>query len=108
MDIGAAVSSRTGVSNRQIAELFDFETSDAFSETERAVLRLASAMTATPGPVPRELIDALRRELTERQIVELVSIVAWENYRSRFNRAFGVAAEGYAADGVCVIPHARS
>ncbi len=35
----------------------------------------------------------LRRHLTERQLVELTTAIAWENYRARFNRGFDVASD---------------
>ena len=86
-------------------ELAQFETSDAFNDLERLVLRLAGSMTATPANVPDDLIAALRGHLSDRQIVELVSSIAWENCRARFNRAFDVKAAGFSRGAFCVLPH---
>jgi alkylhydroperoxidase family enzyme len=104
MDIGSAVSRNDGVPERQLKELADFERSDAFTELERAVLRFATHLTLTPADVPDGVFDALRPHLTPPQLVELTSAIAWENYRSRFNRAFAIEAEGFTAGGVCVVP----
>jgi 4-carboxymuconolactone decarboxylase len=104
MDIGSAVGRNEGVTERQLTELADFEHSDAFDDLEKAVLRFATHLTLTPADVPNEVFDALRPHLTPRQLVELTSAIAWENYRSRFNRAFGVGAEGFADGGVCAVP----
>src|SRR5262245_6589509 len=104
MDIGSAVSRKEGLSERQLAELADFEHSDAYNHLEKAVLRFATHLTQTPAEVPDEVFDALRPHLTPAQLVELASAIAWENYRSRFNRAFAVEAEGFAQEGVCAVP----
>jgi hypothetical protein len=34
-------------------------------------------------------------------LVELVSAIAWENYRARFDHAFGVEAEGFSDGAHC-------
>ena len=47
-------------------------------------------MSATPAEVTDAVFDALRAHFTDAQIVELAASIAMENYRARFNRAFGV------------------
>lgn len=95
---------RQGVTEQQILDLAKFETSPAFDELERAVLRYAVAMTRTPVDVPEAVFAALRRHFDERQMVELTSAIAWENYRARFDHAFGVESEGFADGAVCALP----
>ena len=104
MDIGSAVGRKEGLTERQVMELADFEHSDAFDDLERAVLRFATHLTLTPAEVPDQVFDALRPHFTPQQLVELTSVIAWENYRARFNRAFAVEAEGYAEGSVCAVP----
>ena len=70
------------------------------------MLRYAEAMAHTPVEVPDELFHALEKHLTETQLVELTSAIAWENYRARFNRPFGIEAEGFCEGAACVIPAA--
>lgn len=81
-----------------------FESSVNFSETEKNVLRLATAMTRTPANVSDELFAALRRDFSERQMVELTAAIAWENLRARLNRAFGIEAEGFSHGKFCPLP----
>jgi hypothetical protein len=45
MDIGSAVGRKQGVSEQQLLDLDHFETSPAFSELEKLVLRYATLMT---------------------------------------------------------------
>ena len=88
---------KQGVTEQQLLALADFEGSPAFTEPEKLVLRYAAAMTQTPVDVPDELFDGLRKHLDPRQLVELTSAIAWENYRARFDHAFGIEAEGFSA-----------
>jgi hypothetical protein len=82
----------------------DFETSAAFTELEKLVLRYAVEMTRTPVDVPEEVFEGLRRHFQEGQLVELTSAIAWENYRARFKHALGIEAEGFSEGAVCPLP----
>jgi alkylhydroperoxidase family enzyme len=104
MDIGSAVGRKRGITDQQLLDLAEFETSAAFSELEKLVLRYAAAMTKTPVEVPDHLFDELRKHFNEKQLVELTSAIAWENYRARFNHAFDIGSEGFAAGAVCAVP----
>ena len=81
-----------------------FETSANFSEAEKNVLRLAVALARTPANVSDELFAALRRDLSERQLVELNGAIAWENFQSRFNRTFAIEAEDFSHGQYCPLP----
>ena len=75
-----------------------------FDEVEVLALRLADAMTRAPCDVPEELFAALRARLSAEQLVELASAIAWEQYRSRFNRVFDVQSAGLATGAYCLVP----
>ena len=61
-----------------------------FTPAERAALALAEAMSQTPAVVPDELFAEVRSHFTDEQLVELAATAALENFRARFNCAFGV------------------
>jgi len=46
----------------------------------------------------------LRVRFDELQLVELMANIAWENYRARFNHAFGLEGEGFSEGGFCALP----
>jgi alkylhydroperoxidase family enzyme len=92
------------VTESDLAELADYETSSAFSEVEKLALRYAEAMTRTPADVPQELYDAMAQHFDAKQLVELTSAIAWENHRSRFNRPFDVQSGGYSEGATCAVP----
>jgi hypothetical protein len=46
----------------------------------------------------------LREKFTEAELVELTSGIAWENYRVRFDHAFGIEGENFSERAVCALP----
>lgn len=88
-----------GIGKAKLADLVDFELSPAFSELEKRALRYADALTQTPTEVPQDLFDSLREHFSPRQMVELTTAIAWENFRARFNRGFGIESEGFWTNG---------
>jgi alkylhydroperoxidase family enzyme len=98
------VGRREGITQQQLLDLGQFETSAAFSELEKLALRYTEAMTRTPVEVPDELFAALREHFDPKQMVELTSAIAWENYRARFDHAFGIEAVGFSEGAYCPVP----
>ena len=94
----------SGVSTEQIANLNDYRTDFNFSQLERLVLEYADGMTRTPVEVSDALFARLRERFTEAELVELTSAIAWENYRARFDHAFGIEAENFTEGAVCALP----
>jgi 4-carboxymuconolactone decarboxylase len=68
----------------------------------------AVQMTATPQEVSDELVEALRRNLDEGQLVELTYAIGWENFRARTNHAFGIGASGFSEGATCAVPQPMS
>ncbi len=84
--------------------LAEYESSPELSELEKLVVRYAVEMTRTPVAVPEELFEELKRRFNARQIVELTSAIAWENYRARNNHALGLESEGFSEGAFCPMP----
>ena len=70
-----------------------------FSAEERLALDYAERMTITGQRVDDTLFAGLKARFSEAQIVELTAAVALENFRSRFNPALGIEAQGF-----CLLP----
>jgi alkylhydroperoxidase family enzyme len=98
------VGRASGISTEQIANLNRYKTDFNFSELERLVLEYADRMTRTPVEVPDALFARLREKFSEPELVELTSGIAWENYRARFDHAFGIEAENFTEGAVCALP----
>ena len=98
------MGSASGISTEQIANLSNYRTDLNFSELEKLVLEYADGMTQTPVEVSDALFARLREKFREAELVELTSAIAWENYRARFDHAFGIEAENFAEGAVCALP----
>ena len=88
-----------GDGEAKVAELAEWRQSKLFSEPERVALEYAERMTITGQKVDDALFARLKQHYTEPQIVELTAAIALENFRSKFNPALGVEAQGF-----CLIP----
>ena len=104
MDIGSMISGKAGVTEEQLRALPQHTTSDLFSDDEKLVLDLAVGMTHTPVDVSDELLERLSARFDEAQLVELVNEIAVENYRARFDWAFGIGSQGFSEGAFCVRP----
>lgn len=94
----------SGISPEQIANLNRYRDDVNFSDLERLVLEYADRMTQTPVEVSDGLFARLREKFTEAQLVELTSAIAWENYRARYDHAFGIEGENFTDGAVCALP----
>jgi alkylhydroperoxidase family enzyme len=107
IDFGVLESRKRGIPEAKLRALLDYERSVLFTREEGVVLRYAEAMTHTPPRIPDDLFDALKASYSERQIVELTFLIAWENCVARFNHALGIEADGVSGDASCLLPVAH-
>jgi alkylhydroperoxidase family enzyme len=101
MDFGYWEFHHRGVDPRKLDEVPRWRLSAVYTDLERLVLEYAEAMTDTPPIVTDELVVQLRAHLDDARLVELTSLVALENMRSRTNSALGLTSQGFKAE--CVV-----
>ena len=88
----------SGLSQEQIDDLQTWETSNAFSPRERIALEYADRITMSDRDVDEAFFAEVQREFeAPAAIVELTAIVAFENFRSKFNHALLVESNGFCA-----------
>ena len=92
------------MTEEQLREMPRYRQSPAFSERERLAIDLAAEMSKQSVDVPEELLSRLRDHFDEAQLIELAASIAWENYRARFNRVFGVRPVGFSEGAFCALP----
>ena len=103
-DFGYFEGMQQGVDPHKVRAVSEWRTSALFDDRERAVLEYAEAATATPVVIPDDLAERLHRHFGDDELVELVSWVALENLRSRFNAGLGLHSQGFSAE--CAVPDA--
>ena len=78
----------------KIASVWDYETSELFSDAERAALRLACHGAMAPGQATAEDFEAVYRYFDEEQVVEIVASVALFGFLNRWNDTMATELEG--------------
>jgi uncharacterized peroxidase-related enzyme len=81
----AKAAHAAGVPGAKVAALYEFETHEAFSEAERAALRLGRDAGLVPNAVTPTHFEELREHFDDGQIVELVSAIAMFGWLNRWN-----------------------
>tara|TARA_B110001450_G_scaffold255225_1_gene282240 strand:- start:773 stop:1417 length:645 start_codon:yes stop_codon:yes gene_type:complete len=82
-----------GVEIEKIKKIWEFQTSDLFSEKERAALNFAMAAGSTPNQITKEHHQELAAFFTEAQIVEIVSTIAIFGFLNRWNDSMATELE---------------
>ena len=103
MDFGYYASRAKGISAEKLEQVSTWRESDVYTPLERKVLEYAEAMTATPPTVTDEMVEGLRTELDDAQLIELTEMISVENLRSRTNSALGLTSQGFKDQ--CDLPH---
>jgi len=88
---------QAGASQEKVKQVERAADSPLYDERERAAIAYAEAMTVTGRRVSDELFARVRRHFSEAEVVELTAAVALENFRSKFNVALGIEAQGFCA-----------
>jgi alkylhydroperoxidase family enzyme len=101
-DFGYYEGVQQGVDPRKVRDVFSWRSSDVYDDRERAVLEYVECLTSTPVVVGKDLVSRLHEHFSDAEIVELVSFVALENFRSRFNAGIGLHSQGFSDK--CKIP----
>jgi alkylhydroperoxidase family enzyme len=107
LEFGLLESQEMGLDEEKLQALLDYQHSPLLSEQEVLVLRYAEAMSQTPVQVPDDLFAVLKAHYTDRQLIELTFLIAWEQCVARFNRALGIEADGVSGKQYCLVPEAR-
>lgn len=85
----APIALKEGVTQGQLDDLAQWESSTRFTAQQRAVLQLTDGMTRNVQ-VPPAAVSAVRAFLGDREVVELVATVGAYNMVSRFLEALDI------------------
>lgn len=95
---------RSGVPDHKLTDLWSFESSDHFTDAERAALRLAFHAGHVPNAVTPADFAACREHYTDEQITAIVAVCAFFGYLNRWNDTMATDLEdGPAAFGERVL-----
>ena len=84
---------KRGVPTDKINAAFEFESSDKFSDAERAALRVALHGGTVPNGVEASHIEELAKYYSNKQIVEIISVIALFGFLNRWNDTLATTLE---------------
>lgn len=85
--------SDNGVPQEKLDAIWEFETSDLFSEAERAALRVALTGGQCPSFATPEDMAALREHFSDEQVVEIGAVIALFGFNNRWNALMDTTIE---------------
>ena len=91
-------ASRLGEADEKLSAILDYAASPLFSAAERAALALAFAAGQVPNEADEGHFEVLRRYFSERQIVQIVGVVAMFGFLNRWNDTMATTLEANPVD----------
>jgi uncharacterized peroxidase-related enzyme len=85
-------------SEEKISKVWEFETSELFTEAERAALRVACYGAMAPSQATQEHFDELYKHFDEGQVVEIVAAIALFGFLNRWNDTMATELEELPAE----------
>ncbi len=105
IDMNSAEYEKSGVTSEELSALMDSNLTEStltFTKREIIALEYTRLISKSPLAFPSELIESLKQNFTEREIVILASTAAQVNYWARLVQALGVPPAGFS--GSCQLP----
>jgi alkylhydroperoxidase family enzyme len=103
VDLGSQICRNSGMSDSELLALPRYQSSDLFTEQEKAALDYTVGVMRTPVDVTDEVFARMKEHFSDKQIVEITALLTLVN-TDRFNAAFGIGPAGFSAGRVCVLP----
>lgn len=95
---GAYTLHLMGIEPDRIRDIWTFEQSPAFSEAEKAALRLARDGAGVPNMVEPGHFVELRKHYSDRQIVEMLAVISLAGWFNRWNNSIATVTDQESVD----------
>lgn len=99
IDMNSFEFDKVGITNEEMAVLqgrTDLSMVQTFSQREKLAMEYAKCVSKSPISFPSTLIDEMKQNFSEREIVILASTAAQVNYWARLLQALGVPPAGFS------------
>jgi len=95
---GAFHLNAMGVKTERIRALWEFETSDLFSDAERAALDLIRSAAITPNASTPEHFEKVRKYYSDTQIIEILAVNSAAAWLNRWNDTIATVTDQESVD----------
>jgi uncharacterized peroxidase-related enzyme len=82
-----------GVSQQKLDEIWQFQTSELYTDAERVALDYALAAGSVPNGVTQQLMDRMKQHWSDNQIVEILGAVCLYGFLNRWNDSMATELE---------------
>ena len=82
-----------GIADAKVAAVWDYQTSDLYSEAERVALDYALAAGSVPNTVDDALMDKMKQHWSDNQIVEILGAICLYGFLNRWNDSMATELE---------------
>ena len=89
----AGIVDALSADERKMETIWEFETSDLFSEAERVALRFAMSAASVPNLVTDEMMAEMRGHFSDDEIVELLACISVLGFMNRWNDTLATTLE---------------
>lgn len=89
----ATSAMRLGVPAERLAALAEYQSSELFSDAERAAFDFALAAASVPNDVTDEIFGRLRQHWNEGQVVEILGVISLFGFFNRWNDSLATTLE---------------
>jgi alkylhydroperoxidase family enzyme len=97
MDIRHAVGVKENIAAETLAAVACWRASDRFSARESAAMELCEALVRDEVEVSDACFARVREHFSEADTVELVFVIGYQIFASKFAKAFRLAPQGFSA-----------
>ncbi len=91
---------RVGAAEEKINDAFNFKLSKLFSEREKSALAIAMSAGMTPNATTKEHFIELEKHFTQKEIVEIVSVISLFGFLNRWNSTLHTPLENKFQNGL--------
>ncbi len=95
---GAYTLHMMGVDPDRIRSIWTFEQSTEFSEADKEALRFARDAASVPNQVESGHFENLRKHWSDRQIVEMLSVISLAGWYNRWNDSIATVTDQESVD----------
>jgi len=96
MDIRHAVGVKEDIDEATLAALPEWWESDRFTAREKAALEVTEEIVADNREVSDACFARVREHFSEADVLELVFVIGYQVFASKFAKAFRIAPQGFA------------
>lgn len=86
------------VERERLERVWEYQTSDLYTEAERAALDLAVAASSVPNAVTDEVFGEVERFWDEGEIVEIMGVISLFGFLNRWNDSLATQLEDVSAE----------